>query len=132
MLYLKWQHVVNLSSKSIGLYLINLIIQSAKFSINSNKLIIFFREGCYIDSLQKLSLNSLLTNLTISSTQFFNMNYLNYKFIKFFIDYVYIFFKHIFMVKADFSFAFILQSLLFFLMFLFQIIILLEIFFSTI
>lgn len=73
-----------LESNFIGYFLIISDLKKNNVKVRS-----FFKEGMYIDSLQKMSVDKLVTKLFVSSTQIFNINYLNYKFIKFFIDEIY-------------------------------------------
>lgn len=114
MLFFKLLHktvlVFNMSS-TVQAYLTELLY---KFPRCDHKFNNFVREGFNIDALQKKSLDKLLKKLMLGSTQFFNLNYLNYRFIKFLIDDLYKLVNHVLGDKNDFSISYVIQTLFLF------------------
>lgn len=92
-------------------------------SSNMFKTSLLFREGFFIDELQRTSFDKLTKKLLVTSTQLFNINFYNYKFIKFLIDDVYKLFNNLVGDTSQLSLSFILKSLIFYFLFLFNLII---------
>ncbi len=86
----------------------------------NSKNIIFIREGMFIDCLQKKSVDKFLKKLFITSVQFFNINYLNYKFIKFLIDELYKKFNFFFHKGDDLGFGNVIINIIILFIWVFQ------------
>ena len=85
-------YLYNLYKTLIDAYkatLLAVTLSSAKTQSHNRATSLFFREGFLLDSLQKLTVDKWLRKLHIESMQFFNLNFYNYKLIRFFIDEVY-------------------------------------------
>jgi len=69
--------------------MLGLVKFSLSFKLLNWNLINFFKEGMLIDCLQKKSFDSFVKKFLIESTHFFNLNYLTFLFVKFWITEVY-------------------------------------------
>ena len=78
----------------------------------------FFREGFFLDCLQKLSTDKALKNVNIKTIQLFDLS--NYKVVRFLIDDVYRTFSNVFSKGDDVSVFNIMFNLLFTFLLVFQ------------
>ena len=85
----------------------------------------FLKEGMYIDSLQKLSLDKLIKNLFITSAQFFNNNFITILIIKFIINNIYKTFNTIANNGDELNFTNAITTVLSFFIWLIQLVVLL-------